>query len=395
MMRLRFVSFVAVVWILAAVFAGAQAHQIQFVFVSDTHYGITRSHFRGASNVDAHVVNQALVASINVLPTLTFAVDGGVNAGQRVGPVDFVAVGGDIANRMESATQGQIQRAAVSWGQFTADYLDSLTLKDKGGHRPPVYVVPGNHDVSNAIGFYQPMVPLIDKTAMVQIFNRMMAPPTLRTPAGYDYSRDKVWTTRDVGGVHFVFVTVWPDTPTREWLATDLGHVSASTPVVLFTHDQPDAEAKHFTNPNGSHDINARDRFENLLADRFADGPTIDSPSLIEQGGLEAFFHEHPNITAYFHGNSNWNQFYEWTGPHHTANLHVFRVDSPMKGAVSSKDETKLSFQIATIDTVSQKMTVRECLWNADPGRTGPTVIWGNTLTVTLRRASFPSSSNP
>jgi hypothetical protein len=52
---------------------------------------------------------------------------------------------------------------------------------------------------------------------------------------------------------------------------------------------------------HGKHDINAVDRFENLLSDRLADGPTIEVEDLIEQGAWEDFVRKHPNITAYFH----------------------------------------------------------------------------------------------
>ncbi len=121
-----------------------------------------------------------------------------------------------------------------------------------------------------------------------------------------------------LGGVHFVFITIWPDSIVRAWLENDLRHVDRATPVVLFAHDQPEAQAKHFTNPNGSHDINAVDKFENLLAERLADGATIESPTTIEQRDLERFLERHRNITAYFHGNSNWNEFYDWAGPSHT-----------------------------------------------------------------------------
>jgi hypothetical protein len=52
-----------------------------------------------------------------------------------------------------------------------------------------------------------------------------------------------------------------------------------------------------------------------------------------------------------------------------------------MKGAVSAMDETKLSFQIAVLDPVSRRLTVREVLWNAsrDAG-----VRWGGSVTVAL-----------
>jgi hypothetical protein len=50
----------------------------QIVFTSDLHYGITRN-FRGATNVDAGVVNKELVKQINSVPAGTFPADGGLN----------------------------------------------------------------------------------------------------------------------------------------------------------------------------------------------------------------------------------------------------------------------------------------------------------------------------
>ena len=93
---------------------------------------------------------------------------------------------------------------------------------------------------------------------------------------------------------------------------------------------------------------------------------------------------QHPNITAYFHGNSNWNEFYNWTGPDHSIALHTFRVDSPMTGNKSAKDETKLSFQLAVVDMSARTMTVRECLWNTNPKNPAAPVVWGSARTVTL-----------
>jgi hypothetical protein len=219
------------------------------------------------------------------------------------------------------------------------------------------------------------MRPSTDNTPMVEIYNLMMAPAT-RTTATYDFASDRVLTSRDVGGVHFVFLTIWPDRVGRAWLAHDLEHISQSTPVVIFTHDQPDAQSKHFTNPNGAHDINAIDKFENLLSDTFADGTTIADADLIEQAAWEAFVRDHSNIAAYFHGNSNWNEFYVWRGPNGSAALHTFRVDSPMKGRLSETDERRLSYHVATIDTDTMTMTVRERLWNA--------ATWGDAVRVPL-----------
>ena len=78
-----------------AAFAPARpaATRMQFVFTSDAHYGLTRASFRGRSQVPATVVNRALVAAVNALPSRTFPKDGGVAAGEPVGAIDFVAEG--------------------------------------------------------------------------------------------------------------------------------------------------------------------------------------------------------------------------------------------------------------------------------------------------------------
>ena len=274
----------------------AERQAVRFVFTSDAHNGITRTHFRGADAVPATVVNRALVDAVN-----------------RAGPLDFVVEGGDVANREEETELGPIQST-------------------------------------------------------------------------FNHGTDRVQYSRTVGGVHFVFMTVWPDSTARAWLETDLRFVGRTMPVVVFTHDQPEAQAKHFTNPNGTHDINATDKFENLLSERLADGATIEAPTVIEQRALERFLERHPNISAWFHGNSNWNEFYEWSGPDRSVALNVFRVDSPIKGAISADDERRLSFHVATIDTATLRMTVRECLWNSEPSRPSAPLKWGESITVGLDR---------
>jgi len=122
--------------------------------------------------------------------------------------------------------------------------------------------------------------------------------------------------------------------------------------------------------------------FENLLTDVFADGPTKESAASIEREALERFVAAHPNIVGYFHGNSNWNEFYDWKGPHGLVSLHTFRVDSPMKGALSAKDETKLSFQVATVSADRRTVTVRECFWNEHPD--APSLTWGASVTQSM-----------
>ena len=80
---------------------------------------------------------------------------------------------------------------------------------------------------------------------MVNIFNLMMNPSTPKNASTYNYTTDKINYSKNIGGVHFMFVTLWPDSTNRIWMNNDLAMVSATTPVVIFTHDQPDIETKH------------------------------------------------------------------------------------------------------------------------------------------------------
>jgi hypothetical protein len=355
----------------------------QYIFTSDPHYGIKRDNFPtiGAPKADAHTVNAAMVEVMNSMPTVMLpSDDNGINASKPVGAIDFIVNTGDIANRME--TTANVQSAADSWAQFETDYINGLTLKDKNNNKTPLYIVPGNHDVTNAIGFYKAMNPPKDATSMAQIFNCMMQPAVLRTKETYNYSTDKVFYSKDVGGVHFIFISMWPDSIARAWIETDLAKVPATTPVMIFTHDEPTSESKHFINPNGSKDINSKDKFENQLADTFADGTTIEDasgnpvPTVIEQRALVAFLKTHKNIVAYFHGNDHINGAFTYTGPDNDISLNVFSVDSPMKGTVSGKDPSKLTFKVVSIDPEAKYMTVRDYLWN--------TKTWGTSTNVSL-----------
>ncbi len=351
----------------------------QFVFTSDAHYGITRSALDGSgAKVTAQVVNQVLVSAMNTLPTVTLPCDdAGVQACEPVGAVDFIAENGDIANRMEAASN--IQSAATSWAQFESDYINGLTLKNRNNSTAPIFIVPGNHDATNAVGFYKTMNPLTDATSMVQIYNRMMNPATARTVATYNYETDKIYYSKDIGGVHFVYINMWPDSVARAWMDEDLRKVSQTTPVCLFAHDQPDIETKHLMNPNGDHSINATDKFENLVYGEnngYASVSTIDDPSTIEQVALTEWLKKHKNIVAYFHGNDHINGAYTYAGPNSDISLNVFRVDSPMKGSVSKTDPSQLAFKVISIDPSAENMTVRDYMWNTN--------TWGASTTVSL-----------
>lgn len=378
----------------AAADAQTPVPDVTFVFASDVHFGLTRGRFRGASFVDATVVNAAMVQKMNGLSATSLPADGGLGAGRPIGPIAFVVITGDLTNRQE-LYPAHIQRAAVSWAQFKACYIDGLTLQNSAGEPTPLLLVPGNHDVSNAIGAPTRLLPATDPTSMVEIYNRMMHPAVLLTPATFEYPRDRITYSRDFGGAHGIFLTMWPDSFTRAWIDRDLASVPATTPVFLFCHDPPDIDARHLINPNGKHDINSQDAFENLVSDVYADGDNSkhgakpDGETTVEQRALAAFLRRHPNIVGYFHGHNNYNEFYTWKGPDGDLALKVFRVDSPMKGKTATM-EAQLSFQVIVYNVAAGKLTARECLWNSLGAHDGPTVpvAWGTSRTIHLAPGS-------
>jgi hypothetical protein len=360
------------------------ASVINMVFSSDAHYGISRIKFRGDSNVSSHLVNAAMIQQMNSIQALTLPQDGGINSGKKAGYIDYVIQTGDIANRMEAP----IQSAATSWAQFETDYMQSVKLKGRDGKPAKLLLVPGNHDITNAIGFTKPLKPLTDPTAMVKIYNLMLKPAKPLTNAGYDYHTGKVNYSFNVKGIHMIFITLWPDSAERIWMEKDLIKVAKSTPVIIFTHDQPECESKHFTNPKSPYNMTEENKFQNLTEEHYKEGyiaSADDGATQIEQRGFVKFLKRHPNIKAYFHGNSNWNEFYTYHGPDNDVNLKAFRVDSPIKGKFSGKDETLLSFQLISIDPALQKLTVRECLWNTKPLEKDQKVVFGKSETISLR----------
>jgi predicted MPP superfamily phosphohydrolase len=357
--------------------------QIQLIYTSDLHYGLYKTIFQGASNVSAQVVNAAMAKRMNSLPAMVFPNDNGVSSGQAIGPIDYIIITGDISNRQESG----IQSASTSWSQFTTDYLNGITLKNRNNQPAEFLLLPGNHDVSNAIGYYKAMTPSIDKSAMVNIYNLMMKPSTPKDQNSYNFKTDKINYSRNIGGVHFMFITMWADSANRVWMNNDLSNVSTSTPVVMFQHDNPDIDTKHLYNPNSDHSVNNTDKFENMVEEICKDGTTVNASSVIEQRGLANFIKAHPNIKAYFHGHSNYNDFYTWLGPDNNISLKVIRVDSPMKGQYSSTVESMLSFQVISLDTISKNITVRECLWNPVSTKDAP-VQWGVQTTFNISSAS-------
>jgi hypothetical protein len=359
------------------------AQVVQMVYTSDAHYALTRKNFQGDTNVSAKKVNAAMIKKINTIPELTLPEDGGIGSGKKVAAVDYLIQTGDIANRMEIP----YQTAAASWAQFETDYMHGVTLKDHQNKPAKLLLAPGNHDISNAIGYSKPMNPKTDPTAMVKIYNLMLKPDRPKTNDTYNYTTDKINYSLNIRGIHVIFITLWPDSAERIWMQKDLEKVANTTPVIVFCHDQPTCEAKHFTNPIPPYNMTTGNKFENLTAEHYKEGRIAakdDGATNIEQRGWVKFLKAHPNIKAYFHGNSNWNEFYVYKGPDNDVALNTFRVDSPMKGEYSSKDETKLSFQLISLDPAKQELTVRECLWDTEPADPSTKVVFGSSKTVSL-----------
>ena len=336
---------------------------LRFIYYSDPHYGLERE-FRGAESVSADSVSRAMLRSFGLLENAVLPDDGGVGGGCVFGEPDFVVCTGDIANRMERG----VQPASESWRQFLrdwAEYLDRL------------YLVPGNHDISNAIGYPKPMSPERDASSAAGIYDMMMHTDTTVSAETFDYGTDRTHYTFVMDSVRFVFMGMWPDSCMREWYGSAVT-AGDDLPVLLFTHDPPGADAKHFTNPHCPYDINPTDRFENLLADTCSVG-SIDSLPLENWRALERFIAGHPEIKAYFHGDCNYNEFYTWYGVDSTVALPVIRVDSPMKGELSAENETLLSYVVVVLDTATGRLTARECLWNTDGGAS---LVWGSSVTL-------------
>lgn len=119
---------------------------------------------------------------------------------------------GNITNRMEKG----LQSAANSWEQFKMDWIDGLNLLKVDGTKVPLCLLLGNHDVSNGIGYFRPMLPLCDSTVLIQIYNRMLFSGKLKTAQDYNYLREKIRYAFSFAGIRFVFVNIWPDSETRK-----------------------------------------------------------------------------------------------------------------------------------------------------------------------------------
>lgn len=345
---------------------------VQLVHTSDLHYGSIRSSFRGQEKVPAEVVNGALVQAINSLPGVVLPQDGGVRAGQPVQWADAVIVTGDIASSMK----GRFALPSTEcWRLFEAQYVRGVTLPTRAGTPAEVLAVPGNHDVSDAIGSFKTPEAARDSGTLLGMYNR--ANGTSLAPEQFDARKQSVHLSREYSGVRVLLVQMWPDKAARIWLDGQLEKASGG-PALLFTHAQPALRAEYFTNPNPVAG-DAAETFENVVPDVPGTANPAETP-VPEQREIAAFLQAHPSLVAWFHGHRHSNRYSTWRGPDKNLSLPVFQVDSPMKGKKSAKDETKLSFQLVSVDTDSRKLTVREVLWNSDPS--APSISWGESRTT-------------
>lgn len=350
----------------------ANSEIIHVLYSSDSHYGAVCK-FRGEKNVPCYQVNRAMISKMNLIPFQQLPADDGVGACTVVGAIEMVINTGDVTNRM----QDKVQDAAVSWFEFQRDWFDFLDVKRLDGAKAPVYVIPGNHDISNAIGHYT--VSHTDATGMAAMYNWMMHPTVTRTAETYNHATDKIHYAVESHGIRFLFIHMWPDHNERIWADSLLHHADIKMPTLMFTHDEPNVVARHFINPNPPHDINGKDRFENLLSDTCEVNHFKGIPSLAFQN-LIAYFRSNPDIKGYFHGHNNYNEFYDFKDNDGTPVIPCFRVDAPVKTAYLDTDETQLSFMLISIDTDAYRLTARECFWN----RSAQLIEFGKHRTIDL-----------
>jgi DNA repair exonuclease SbcCD nuclease subunit len=424
---------------------------VNFVYTSDNHYGIVRPIFRGTFNVSGQTVNEAMIARMNTLPAQSFPNDGGVAAGQAVGNVDFLMDTGDIANRSEPQTAivatnitylgasvsypGNATYTApissVTWGQWQHDFLGDantgnsagglLTLTNNAGQGIPVFLSPGNHDVSDAIGMNGKVTGAnVDATSFVQIYNRMtpysgkaaITTNVFANPGNYTNVNLQVNYSFNIGGVHVQCVNMFPDKNVQQWMSADLTNVPATTPVFLFCHvplNMAASETKVFGTPTNTSSSAGADIPFTLSG---TDSPTSYADMNAAKQSVADWLVAHPNVRALFSGHDNFNGATNWKGQDANNNLiaardsawsgtTLFRVDSPMKGDVSGVSstsgsltgigmETNLSFQVFSLDIANRRLTEREFYYNNTADSSGNGVWSGQSTTIDL---NFPSTA--
>jgi len=374
----RFMPILIVCFLLFYEAPAQKSELTHIVFTSDLHFGLYKSTFRGNSQVSAASVNAYMLKAMASLVNSQLPKDGKIGSGEKVASISALIITGDIVNRQEIG----IQSASKSWEEFSSLYLYKNIFPAQKNH-PQICLLPGNHDISNLVGYHKPMNPLFDSSSYLGIYRYMF--PDSNQATKIDYPKERIHYSKNFAGIHFVFLNLWPDSAERKWIEDDLSGIDTSTPVLLFAHSSPDVEAKFFINPNTDHTVNSKDKFENLLSEEFQDGLQVADSAKQEQQAFAEFVRRHPTIKAYFHGHSNFTEFYTWQGPDSSLQLPCIRVDSPLKGKFSAKDESQLSFELITIDSTNRSIIVRECFWNKNwKSLEGSNVSFGSNFIIKL-----------
>lgn len=207
-----------IIFLLLCLNSLSQSNISHYIFTSDVHFGLEKKNFRGKTNVTAYEVNKAMIDAMNTIAKTSLPNDKGVAANTEVKFVDAFIITGDIANRHEK----EVQSATQSWKEFEDCYLQKLSITNSKGSKAPLWVVAGNHDVSNAIGHYKMLKDEKDENAYIGIYNLMLQPSVLKTKSNFNYTTDKIHYSKDVAGVHLQFINLWPDSLERSWMEKDL-----------------------------------------------------------------------------------------------------------------------------------------------------------------------------
>src|ERR1043165_4224967 len=144
--------------VLAWTFLGAQADVVQFVFTADVHYGISRPGF-GECEMSTrkwsmrHWLRKSAACR---RPSFQETEATGLIGWWELLILWRSAGTSPIVPKSQIAAKRSRVRQypGSNSGRVT---LMGLKLHARSGSRSPVYAVPGNHDISNAIGYYKPM----------------------------------------------------------------------------------------------------------------------------------------------------------------------------------------------------------------------------------------------
>jgi len=232
--------------------------------------------------------------------------------GSPVGAIDMVIETGDIANRMEVVTQCPSAKRRRSWAQFSIDYINGLNLFDQSSNRGASLACAGQsrrqqrHRILHAHGADHAATSMAGSTIFMAESGR---PLTASTSLRADKIQLLGGSRRHPHGVpQYV-----PDSASGRGSGTTSRRSTRARPCSSSCTIRPPS-IQHFINPNGLHDINTVDKFENLPRGSTRRAPTINAPSTIEQRAFATFLKAHKNVVAYSTATPT-HAVHDWNGP--------------------------------------------------------------------------------